>query len=112
MVNVGNGDGDKGMVYREAKTNIPLDDRGIDEQRAMEHIQTILTEALAHPAKVGGVVFGIAMEDDAKLTAPNGEKSVSFMALAGSTQWQAALAYTLMESIAKMRQEREEPEEL
>ena len=58
---------ESGMIYREAQTNIPLDDRGIHEQRAMEHIQGILTEALAHPAKVGGVVFGIVMEDDAKL---------------------------------------------
>ena len=103
---------ESGMIYREAQTNIPLDDRGIHEQRAMEHIQGILTEALAHPAKVGGVVFGIVMEDDAKLTAPNGEKSSSFAALAGSTQWQAILTYNLLESIIKMQQDRPEPEDV
>jgi len=112
VANVGNGDGDKGMVYQEAKTNIPLDDRGIHEQRAMEHIQGILTEALAHPAKVGGVVFGIVMEDDAKLTAPNGEKSSTFAALAGSAQWQAVLAYNLLENIVRLQQDREEPEDV
>jgi len=103
---------ESGMIYREAQTNIPLDDRGIHEQRAMEHIQGILTEALAHPAKVGGVVFGIVMEDDAKLTAPNGEKSSTFAALAGSAQWQAILTYNLLESIIKMQQDRPEPEDV
>jgi len=108
----GNGDlnDNKGPVFREAKTHIPLDDRGIDEQRAMEHIQSALTEALAHPAKVEGVVFGIIMEADAEITAPNGEKSVSFLAMAGSAQWQAALAYALMESVVRMQQESGEPE--
>lgn len=109
-----NGDsgGDEGMVFREQRTDIPLDDRGIHEQQAMEHIQRVLTEALAHPAKVGAVVFGIVMEDDAKLTAPNGEKSVTFVAMAGSAQWQAVLAYSLMENVARLQQDRQEPEDV
>ena len=101
-----------GLIYREAQTDIPLDDRGIHEQRAMEHIQGVLTEALEHPAKVEGLVFGIMMEDDAKVSAPNGEKSVNFLAMAGSARWQAILTYALLENLVKMRQDREEPEDV
>jgi len=110
VANVGNGGGDKGMVYHEAKTHIPLDDKGIDEQRAMEHIQAALTEALTHPAKVAGVVFGIMMEEGAQVTVPNGAKASSLIALAGDFRWQVLLAHTLLEKLSEIQQCDEEPE--
>lgn len=89
----------KGLVYQESQTHIPLDDIGIHEKRAMEFIQDTLTQALTQPTKVLGVVFAIVMEEGTQLTAPNGEPSVNFIALAGNTNWQVILVQTMMMKI-------------
>jgi hypothetical protein len=94
-------------TYQEFKRDIPLDDRGINEKKAVESIQAALAEVLPHPAKVVGMVFGIMVEDDAMILTPNDRPANNFLILVGSVQAQIALVRVLMKRLAEMCQEQE-----
>jgi len=94
-------------TYQEFKRDIPLDDLGINEKRAVESIQAALAEVLPHPAKVLGMVFGIMVEDDAMILTPDGKPANNLLILVGSVQAQIGLVRVLMKRLAEMCQEQQ-----